>query len=195
MNTKWHEETRADAERVISSDPANAMAWHSLGNALSALDQPGEADACYERALALAPDSAQMWKRGLDTRSAMTELKVRAAEADLERRLTLNPRDVDAVAVHAGALALLMRFEEASQARPTRSRSRCVARRRRRPAIAPSASTRITSSPRGWASIPGFMGATGAGAAMTGVGPPRELEPAGRSSRHLTIEACVNPRA
>src|SRR5262245_984981 len=116
MNTKWHEETRADAERVISSDPANAMAWHSLGNALSALDQPGEADACYERALALAPDSAQMWKRGLDTRSAMTELKVRAAEADLERRLTLNPRDVDAVAVHAGALALLMRFEEASQA-------------------------------------------------------------------------------
>ena len=52
---KRHQDSRADAERVLTTNPKNAGAWDTLGDALFGLKRYKKAIACYEQAIALAP--------------------------------------------------------------------------------------------------------------------------------------------
>jgi tetratricopeptide (TPR) repeat protein len=47
---------------AVEHDPADVVAWRNLGvAAFNVRNDPAEATACYERALALAPDDARLW--------------------------------------------------------------------------------------------------------------------------------------
>lgn len=48
---------RARAEAALARDPESPEAWCNLGDALSNLERYAEAVACYDKALALAPDA------------------------------------------------------------------------------------------------------------------------------------------
>jgi tetratricopeptide (TPR) repeat protein len=48
-------------EQVIQLDPKNATAYHGMGNALHALNQPEEALSAYEKAIKIDPNYAVAW--------------------------------------------------------------------------------------------------------------------------------------
>jgi Flp pilus assembly protein TadD len=56
-----HARARVAFEQATRLDPGSHRAWHGLGNALRALDQPEAADAAFERATTLAPENPRAW--------------------------------------------------------------------------------------------------------------------------------------
>jgi protein O-GlcNAc transferase len=56
-----YEQGLALARQATELDPANAAAWNNAGLALIHLERPAEAQAAFEEALALQPESALYW--------------------------------------------------------------------------------------------------------------------------------------
>jgi predicted O-linked N-acetylglucosamine transferase (SPINDLY family) len=106
-------EARADANRALAANPNNAAAWHSLGNALSGLKRHRAAIACYDKALALAPENRTIWQ---DRDAAIHANKGKTAEADVNEEPSPDPRDADGWALRAGFLLAAQRFGEAAAA-------------------------------------------------------------------------------
>jgi len=105
-----YEEARANAVRAAAADPTNTVAWYNKGNALSALKRYDEAIASYDRALALAPDSARI-RKGRDRAVEcikMSDPNYVDSPPD--------PQDPDAWAVRAGDYSIARRYAESVQA-------------------------------------------------------------------------------
>ncbi|MGH3379293.1 MAG: DUF5107 domain-containing protein, partial [Actinoallomurus sp.] len=86
----YHHHRHADAvahwRRAVEHDPAEVVAWRNLGvAAFNVEDDPAGAAACYERALALAPDDARLWYES-------DQLAKRTATAPEERLARLERR-------------------------------------------------------------------------------------------------------
>lgn len=96
---------RAHAEHAVSINPNDGRAWSRLGDALSGIREHGQAIACYDKALALAPDIRILWRK----RNAA--MAAAGKKADLE--LMLIPQDATAWTLRAGALAFERRYAEA----------------------------------------------------------------------------------
>ncbi len=57
-----HEEAMARWRQAVEHEPGDVVAWRNLGVAeFNVRHDPAEAAACYDRALALAPDDARLW--------------------------------------------------------------------------------------------------------------------------------------
>jgi predicted O-linked N-acetylglucosamine transferase (SPINDLY family) len=87
-----------------------------MAEALAGLRRHDDADRCYARALALAPDSATIWKRGIRGRAARAAMESAAEQGFPEAAIAQHAADADAYAIHAGALGLLFHLREASDA-------------------------------------------------------------------------------
>ena len=85
--------------RALAADPNNAVAWHRLGNALSGLKRHKAAIACYDKALALAPEHRTIWK---DRGAAIHASKRKTANFDINEEPVPDPQDADAWATRAG---------------------------------------------------------------------------------------------
>jgi predicted O-linked N-acetylglucosamine transferase (SPINDLY family) len=110
---RQHMLARADANRVLAADPNNVEAWHNLGNALSGLKRYRQAIACYDKALAIVPDSASVWKsRG----AAIAAIKKKSAVPYIDKVLALKPQDANTWAMRAGRLWVSKCFAEAAEA-------------------------------------------------------------------------------
>ena len=89
--------------------PADAATWRDLGDALAALKRHKEAIACYDRALALVPDRAGLWRR---RQTAFRSLGENHGVEDI----AAHPASADAWAMRAGALSLAGHLAEAAEA-------------------------------------------------------------------------------
>jgi protein O-GlcNAc transferase len=96
---------RADAERAVSTNPNDGRAWSRLGDALSGLNDHKQAIACYDKALALAPDIRILWRK----RNAAMAATGKSVDLELE----LVPQDATAWTMRAGALSFERRYAEA----------------------------------------------------------------------------------
>jgi len=89
LNLRQSEPARADFEASLAIEPGDVYGMFGRGVALSALDRPAEALADFERVLGRMRDPSIFYARG------MAHLKLRnmrAASADFEAALDLNPR-------------------------------------------------------------------------------------------------------
>jgi protein O-GlcNAc transferase len=104
----------ADLRQVVLLDPDGFAAWNELGNALAAVDRHARSDealACYERAIALAPNSAEaLYNRGVMLAALGRHA---AALTSYDRALALRPMFAQAHNNRAGALAALNRHDDA----------------------------------------------------------------------------------
>ena len=98
----------AVTERALAQDPRNGTAWRDLANALSGLGRYEQATACYDKALAIAPDSRVIWRK----RDAALRAIGKKAGSDLPA----NPQDADAWTIRAGAHWRLGHLAEAMEA-------------------------------------------------------------------------------
>jgi predicted O-linked N-acetylglucosamine transferase (SPINDLY family) len=106
LSMKTHRETHANAKRALAANPNNLAALWSLADALFGLKRYKQAIAYYDRALEFSPDNRGIWRqRG----AAMAAFGKRV---ELPQSV-LNPRDANAWAMRAGALAFSGRFAEA----------------------------------------------------------------------------------
>ncbi len=96
---------RAHAEHAVSIDPSDGRAWSRLGDALSGIKEHDQAIACYDKALALAPEIRVLWRK---RNAAMM-----AAGKSADRELMLIPQDDTAWTLRAGALSFERRYAEA----------------------------------------------------------------------------------
>jgi protein O-GlcNAc transferase len=94
-----------DAERTVCINPNDGRAWRNLGDTLSGLDDHEQSIACYDKALALAPDIRILWRK----RNAA--MAATGKSVDLE--LTLVPQDATAWIMRAGARSFERRYAEA----------------------------------------------------------------------------------
>jgi protein O-GlcNAc transferase len=103
-----------DLRQVVLLDPDGFAAWNELGNALAAVDGHArgvEALACYQRASALAPKSAEtLYNCGVLLAALGRHA---AALASYDRALALRPAFAQAHNNRAGALAALHRHDDA----------------------------------------------------------------------------------
>jgi protein O-GlcNAc transferase len=106
-------EARADAKRALAADPNDAAAWHRLGDAQSGLKRLKAAIACYDKALALAPENRAIWR---DRAAAIHASKGKTASSEIPEEPAPDPQDSDAWAVRAGFLLAAERFGEAARA-------------------------------------------------------------------------------
>jgi tetratricopeptide (TPR) repeat protein len=86
----YHHHRHADAvahwRRAVDHDPSDVVAWRNLGVAAFNVEgDTAEATACYERALALAPDDARLWYES-------DQLAKRVGTPPEERLARLEPR-------------------------------------------------------------------------------------------------------
>jgi predicted O-linked N-acetylglucosamine transferase (SPINDLY family) len=104
----------ADLRHVVRLNPDGYAAWNELGNALAAVEpnaRAAEALACYQRAIALEPKSAEtFYNRGVLLAALGRHA---AALASYDRALALRPSFAQAHNNRAGALAALDRLDEA----------------------------------------------------------------------------------
>jgi protein O-GlcNAc transferase len=108
-SVKWHLKERTDAKRALAADANDEAAWRELGDALSGLERYEQAIACYDKALALAPENRALWWR---RSAAMTAIGDRFDPTNF----TLFPQDASGWAMGAGALLHSQRFAEAAAA-------------------------------------------------------------------------------
>ncbi|WP_329237787.1 DUF5107 domain-containing protein [Actinoallomurus sp. NBC_01490] len=81
-----HDEAVACWRRAVEHDPADVVAWRNLGvAAFNVRGDAAEATACYDRALALAPDDAKLWHES-DQLAKRTGTPPEERLARLERR-------------------------------------------------------------------------------------------------------------
>src|SRR5579862_6528844 len=73
--TRRYEQALAEAQRLVETDPTSPTGWHAMAEALAGLRRDEEADRYQARALALAPDSATIWKRGSRGRAARAAME------------------------------------------------------------------------------------------------------------------------
>ena len=105
---------RADAERALVKDPHDAGSWYSLGNALLNLGRHEQAVACYDKALAVIPDSTAIWTargRALGADNRASSFGINGEDARMPA-----PRDADTWARYGGYLLARQRFAEANAA-------------------------------------------------------------------------------
>jgi protein O-GlcNAc transferase len=108
---------RRDAAQIaVDANLDDPIAWHDLADALAALGDTARADRGYIRAVALAPDSASMWKRGNSGRAGLAGIDEACDPAFVTARRLHNLSDADAWTIHAGALALRFRLADAAAA-------------------------------------------------------------------------------
>ena len=63
LTVRRYRRARNDAKRTLSQVPDDPAAWRDLGDALSGLRRHKDAIACYDKALAYAPQDTTIWKR------------------------------------------------------------------------------------------------------------------------------------
>jgi protein O-GlcNAc transferase len=107
------QETRAEAERMLATDPSNAAAWRRLGNALSSLKRYKQAISCYEEALAILPDNKAIW---VERAAAVLAYRKNAAFFDIDEELAIDRRDASAWTRRAGFFSSMNRYGEAISA-------------------------------------------------------------------------------
>jgi protein O-GlcNAc transferase len=109
---RQHHRARTEAQRTLEVNPYDAGAWRNLGTALLGLRRYKEAIACYDKALAIAPDSSAVWQdRGVAIRAGNE-----AGLSDLDETPTLDPGDADSWVRHAAFFSASQRFGEAVEA-------------------------------------------------------------------------------
>jgi protein O-GlcNAc transferase len=109
LGIKWQRQARAEAKRVLAANPSNFLAWLSLGDALHGLKRHKAAIAWYDKALMIAPDNSDIWRKRRAALRAIGE------EPDLPD-VAHDPQDANAWAVRAGGLVESQRFAEALEA-------------------------------------------------------------------------------
>jgi len=109
LTIRRYRRARNDAERTLAQVPNNPAAWRDLGDALSGLRRHKDAIACYDKALAYAPQDTTIWKR------RMAALQASGAAIDLPD-FPLDPQDTKAWAVYASRLFSSRRYAHAIEA-------------------------------------------------------------------------------
>lgn len=100
-----YEEMRERANKMVEAEPTNASAWVQLASALIGLKRYREALVCYDRALALAPDSVKI-------RKWRNELLKQLPDSAKAQSSLQEPTDSAGWAVRAGDLALSHQYAE-----------------------------------------------------------------------------------
>jgi len=109
---RQHQRACSEAQRALDGNPNDAGAWRNLSAALVGLKRYKEAIACYDKALAIAPDSSAVW---LD-RGAAIRAGNQAGLFDLDEKPALDPGDADSWVRQAAFFSASQRFGEAAEA-------------------------------------------------------------------------------
>jgi predicted O-linked N-acetylglucosamine transferase (SPINDLY family) len=109
LTVRRYRQARKDAKRALSRVPDDPVAWRDLGDALAGLRRHKDAIACYDKALAYAPQDTTIWKRRV---AALQATGSSAGVLDPPS----NPQDAKTWAIHAGRLFSSRRYAHAIEA-------------------------------------------------------------------------------
>ena len=106
---RQYRRARSYAKRTLARFPNDSAALRDLGDALVGLRRHRDAIACYDKALAYAPDDTTIWKRRLNA------IRATGATIDLPD-LPRDPQDAQAWAIYAAQLFSSRRYTQAIEA-------------------------------------------------------------------------------
>ncbi len=112
MQTKRWAEAEGQLKEVLTQEPADSEAWHSMGVVLAAQDRPKEAQIHFEQAVSLAPRDVQA-RHALGVAYARVGEYAKAA-LEFRRVLEIDPG-------HARSREYLQRVQELMKENPTSS--------------------------------------------------------------------------
>jgi len=110
---KHLQKTYKEAQRELAAHPGEAMAWHRMGEALSAMKQYRRAIDSYDKALVRIPDNLTFWRK---REAALAALQKDGDLKNITSPPQFDANDPDGWAMRAGFLSAFKRDAEAAEA-------------------------------------------------------------------------------